>query len=446
MGLGTTRRAVYRADRLWDGSSASAREGAAVLVRDGRIVAVVPADEVPAFEEFRGVPVSSFRGCTILPGLIDAHTHLAPWMLPAFLSAGVTTVRDTGGRVDVLVALREAARTSPARSPRVLGTGPVLDGPTARWTGIGRAHADATAIVASVHELADAGVDAIKLYTDVTADQMRAATTAAHGRGLPVLAHLGPAGTVAARHAGVDEIEHLSGIVPTILPPGAATDEVALSAAAAIPWHCTTLVVWDRLARSRDPVFASDARNSWVHPDIRAAWLRFPHRALDTATTTGRQAAVVAMKRIVRPLLERGARILTGTDTPWPWLVPGWSLHDELALLQDAGVTRLEVLRAATSAAAAALGRDDLGRIAPGATADLLVVEGDPVLRLPDLARIRHVVRDGCDVDLAGLHTLALELQAMPARAPIDELIVGFADRTTGPSLEEWDTGSGQHC
>ena len=432
--------AAYVGDRIWDGSSPAVITGKAVLVRDGHVIGVVPESDVPAVDGFADVATMRFPGCTILPGLIDAHTHLSNWMMPAFLSAGITTVRDTGGGLTELSILRAAALSRPESSPRVLGTGPVLDGPTANWSIVGRAHRDVTEIVSSVHELADAGVEAIKLYTNVTRNQMAAATAAAHERGLPVLAHLGSAGTVAARDSGVDEVEHLSGVVPTMVPAGQELDQVAVAAAGAIPWHCTTLVVWDRLARCRDPAFEHDSRNAWVHPDIFSAWRRFPHRTLDSTSTTDRQAAVVAMKRVLRSLLDGGSRLMTGTDTPWPWLVPGWSLHDELALLEDAGVTRLEALRAATSDAATALHREDLGRIAVGASADLLVVEGDPTLRLSDLGRIVHVVRSGHSVDLGALHRVALEQHAVPASAPIDRLLRGFADGVLGPAI-----GAGEH-
>lgn len=441
MAPGRVRVAAYAADRIWDGSSAATHRGSAVLVRDGRVIGVVPEQEVASVDGFADVEVRRFPGCTILPGLIDAHTHLSGWMMPAFLSAGVTTVRDTGGGITELLELRRASVDRPATSPHVLGTGPVLDGPTANWSIIGRAHRDVPEIVASVHELADAGVDAIKLYTNVTREQMAAATAAAHERGLPVLAHLGPAGTIAASDAGVDEVEHLSGVVPTLLPEGQRPDPAAVTAAARIPWHCTTLVVWDRLARSRDPVFEHDSRSAWVHPDVLAAWRRFPHRTLAPVSTTDRQAAVVAMKRVLRTVLDGGSRLMTGTDTPWPWLVPGWSLHDELALLEDAGATRLEVLRAATSGAADALRRGGLGRIVPGADADLLVVDGDPTLRISDLGRIVHLVRSGQDVDRDRLRRVALERHASPADAPIDRLLSGFADGILGPAIGAGDPG-----
>lgn len=430
---------ILVADRVWDGTAAATVAGKAVVVEGDTISAVIEVADIGHLEGFATDRVRRFEGCTLLPGLIDGHTHLSEWMLPSFLAAGVTTVRDTGGDLPTLLRMRQTADTHPATSPRILGTGPVLDGPTVTWSRIGRAHADPAAIVASVDELADAGVDAIKLYTGVTAAQMAAATHAAHERELPVLAHLGAAGIVAAAEAGVDEVQHLSGVVDTALADGARPDPGAIAAAAAIPWHCTTLVVWDRLARSRDAVFDHDERHRWVHPAILAAWRRFPHRHLAPAATTDRQAAVVAMKRVLPTILARGSRLLTGTDTPWPWLVPGGSLHDELGLLQDAGITRSEVLVAATSDAAAALRRDDLGRVVAGARADLVIVQGDPTRSLTDLRRIVHVVRDGVSVDLVGLARAAERAHREPADAPIDDKLIEFADRRAGPVPDTWD-------
>lgn len=427
------------ADQLWDGTAAASVGGKAVVVDGGRIRCVIDTADLEHVDGYSHDRVVRFEGCTLLPGLIDGHTHLSPWMLPSFLAAGVTTVRDTGGDLATLLATRREAERQPASSPRILGTGPMLDGPTVSWSKIGRAHADEAAIAASVHELADAGVDAVKLYTSVTAGQMAAASKAAHERGLPVLAHLGPAGIAAAVAAEVDEIQHLSGVVATLLAAGTEPNAADVAAASSIPWHCTTLVVWDRLARSRDVTFDYDRRHHWVHPEILAAWRRFPHRNLDPITTTDRQAAVVAMKRVLGAVLEGGSRLVTGTDTPWPWLIPGASLHDELGLLQDAGITRIETLIAATSAAATALRRDDLGRIVAGARADLCVVEGDPTRSLADLQRVVHVVRDGIPVQLDTLAEAARDLHGRPAAAPIDEMLIQFADRRSGPFPDAWD-------
>lgn len=414
-------------DRVWDGRADRAVEGAAVVL-EGELVAGLarPGDLA------EDAPIERLAGCTLLPGLIDAHAHVASWMLPAFLAAGVTTVRDVGNDLEWVIQMRAALRTDGSAGPRLLCCGPVLDGPTVNWPYIGRAHVGPTEIATSVHELAGAGVDAIKLYANVTAEQMHAAARAAHGHDLPVVAHLGEAGVADAVRAGVDEIEHLSGIVSPI--QAEPNEQVGLREAARIPWLCPTIGVWDRLARMRDPVFMNDRRSSWIHPEVLAAWQRFPHRNLDAEETTRRQAAVVEMKRAIVPLVHAGARLVAGTDTPWPWLVPGFSLHDELSFLVEAGVRPVDALRAATSEAAAALGHPDtIGVMRPGSRADLVAVEGDPTRDLRDLERLRFVMRDGLRIEPDVLEAAGSHLRREPASDPIDRLIIDFADGRTGP-------------
>lgn len=144
--------------RVWDGSAERAATGQAVLVAGSLIEALLPARRLP-----RGVPRILLPGCTLLPGLIDAHVHFCAWMGPAFLAAGVTTIRDVGNAEAWILKRRAWARAHPYASPRIFCCGPLLDGPKAHWPIMGRAHADRSAIERSVHTLAARGVDAIKL-------------------------------------------------------------------------------------------------------------------------------------------------------------------------------------------------------------------------------------------------------------------------------------------
>lgn len=420
-------------DRVWDGHAGRSVEGPAVVIQDGVFAGLARPGELSC-----DLHVERLEGCTALPGLIDAHAHVSGWMLPSFLAAGVTTVRDVGNDLDWVLRTREELRADAVVGPRLLCCGPLLDGPKVSWPRIGWRHRDSDDIAASVVTLAAAGVDAIKLYVNVTPEQMRVATRVAHEHGLPVVAHLGTAGIEEAERASVDQVEHLSGIRPTRTEVGGhPRDE---RTAAKIRWLCPTIGVWDRLSRMHDPVFAADHRTTWVHGEILSAWQQFPHREFDTTEILERQAGVVAMKQAVAPLVRSGSRLVAGTDTPWPWLIPGFSLHDELMLLADAGVGPVHALRAATSQAAAALARGgEFGEIRPGARADLIAVRGDPTSDLRDLSQLRMLVQGGRRIDLTSLEMESTAVRQRPADDPVDRWIIEFSARRSrqGQSARE---------
>ena len=401
-------------DALWDGTRMRLHHGILIVGRD--ISRIVPVDEVPS--AMQRVSVSG----TALPGLIDSHVHLADWMLPGFLAAGVTTVRDMGNDLDWILERRARTAAEPTSGPRILCVGPLLDGEQAWWPGIGRPHVDPAAIRRSVAELAQAGVDAIKLYVNVTPAQMTAAVEQARLHGLSVLAHLGTTGISEALAAGVAELEHMSGCVhhihgglATVDPEPADVGEVVL---------CPTLVVWDRLGTVNDMVFAADERREWVPPEIRQAWRRFPQRFGPPEERLLRQASVVAMKSRLLALFEAGTTVIAGSDTPWPHIPPGFGLHDELALLVDAGMSPVDALMSATTTPARVLGLSgEIGRLEPGFRADIVVAEGDPTIDILALQAIRLIVRNGVLVPVDELR--GRRFDSAWTSDPVSRLILG---------------------
>lgn len=416
-------RYVLIPEQVWDGLSDRPRPGQAVIVEGHTIASVTDETEIPV--DLERIPLP---GSTLLPGLIDAHVHFNDWMRPAFLAAGVTTIRDVGNDLDWILERRRFAQTYPLQSPRILCCGPLLDGQTAYWPLMGRAHPDRTAMEASVSSLVERRVDAIKLYVSITHGQIVGAVEAADRHGMHVLAHLGAITAEEAARVGVDEIEHLSGCAAAWKT--SSVEELDTLCDALLPHGmvmCPTLVVWDRIGRVCEPAFPQDRRLKWVHPAYRQAWQHYPNRYGDPAARLNLQRSVVEMKRCLARMQERGLSIIAGSDTPFPYLIPGFSIHDELALMVDAGLKPIDALRAATSNAARVLRIDrEVGTVEEGKQADLLVVKGDPTRDITAIAHVVQVIRHGVPLKTTSLHRMARRLHTNLPDDPVSRDILGY--------------------
>jgi hypothetical protein len=372
--------------------------GRRIEVRGGRIQRIGP--DAPGAE---GGP---YAGAFVLPGLIDLHVHYPPAWAPGerelfallFLAHGVTTVRETGSLFGPIDPHRRRIAAGEIAGPRILSCGPFLDGERPTWPGA-RAVADAAAAREAVSELAAAGVDCIKIYNGISAESLAAIREAAAAHGLPVVAHV-PWGMSIADMAGF-EVQHLMGLARSWVD---VPDE-------RIAWyvetsrrngttHTPTLVAFAQGARLGDVEGLRRDPASRLMPAHYTEILWDPERnplVLALARASGYPWAprIAPMKALVRALHAAGVPVLAGSDTPNPFVVPGASLQAELGHLVDAGLSPEEAWAAATRQAATALGRPALGRLEPGAAADLLVFREDPTRDLAALATLEAVVADG---------------------------------------------------
>jgi imidazolonepropionase-like amidohydrolase len=392
---------------------------ATILVRSGRIVAIDVTSErnrQPARRSVDG------RGLTALPGLIDAHVHVRDWAMPLFLRWGVTTVRDLHNDPTTIFAL---ARDESPMSPRIVPAGALIDGP-----GSFRRDAIEVSTVgearAAVRRQIARGAGVIKVYTRLPPSLLQVVVNEASARGVPVAAHIGRSTAIDAARTGVASLEHLSGI------SDAASDapDRMMRAHEDFLWGWTTfarewlavapenlervgrtlreagvtlvptLALHEALSRLADPELLRDParrdvpreviEREWDPDDImgRAGWTAETLRAF--------AAALPVMQRVVARFAAEGGRVVAGTDTPQTLVVPGASLHRELQLYVEAGLSPAAALRAATAHAADLLGLShQVGTIAAGKDADLLLVEGDPLTDIRHTTRIRVVIRRG---------------------------------------------------
>ena len=411
-------------DLVWNPPDPEPQSGKALVISGSKIEGVADARTLPG-----DMDRVAFPGCTLMPGLIDAHVHMASWMVPALLAAGVTTVRDIGNDLDWILGLRSRLAADPRPAPRIRCCGPVLDGRHVNWPLIGERHEDPAAVAAKVERLAEAGVDEIKLYVHLDLEQIEAAVEAGRRAGVPVVAHLGEVNALEAARAGVAELQHLSGIIhPFDGSHLVDLQEVTDALIEADTALCPTVVVWDRLARLGQFVTRPDPRLRWVPEEIRQSWEAFPHRH-DPEGSRGRMAAVAEIQRAIPAFYRAGVPIVAGTDAPWPYLIPGFSLHDELAMLTTSGLTPAQVLTAATREASRRLGVDRLtGTLEEGKAADLLLTEGNPLSEIDHIGRVREVFRAGQPVDVA-----ALEPGEFHAGDPVNASLVAYAEGVSRP-------------
>ena len=392
------------------------QDGLAVQVRGERIMAVCDMALLPV-----DVPQVDVARRAIVPGLIDCHVHSEEWHAPLFLANGVTTVRDVGCALGPILDRRERWNRPDARTPRLVCCGPLLDGG-------GAAHKATMLVVTTpdqgrdaVDMLVESGVDQIKLYAWLEWPTFKAILEQSQKYKKFTVAHMmNYVDARSAVEAGLDEIEHCSGCAEAMYPqrglagelwrkifPDQTREQINCLSDLLLErgtWMDVTRVVWHKIAHEGDPRY-------WDAPQLRYAprplldWWRTRKPAeqpreywYDWARAEG------AMQIFVTHLIERGVRIIAGSDTPFVHVLPGFGLHEELQLLLDCGMTPSEAIQSATCLAAQALQLEQsVGSIAAGKYADMLIVDGDPTQDIRALQSIWRVVRGGCVLETAPL-------------------------------------------
>ncbi|MDH3571637.1 MAG: amidohydrolase family protein, partial [Gemmatimonadota bacterium] len=205
-GAGTT---AYVGAEVFDGTGAPLLMDAVILVKDGRIEAVGPATSIAVP---KGAVEVRIDGKWVIPGLIDGHTHIERWTLGRFLGYGVTTVRDMGGILDSVIALREAVSLGSTLGPRMFIAGAMIDAAPATWPNAIQV-GTTTEGRAAIDRLVLLDVDQAKVYTKVDRPLLEAITDEANVLNLPLAAHLGRVDALTAARLGIRFLEHMSGVV-----------------------------------------------------------------------------------------------------------------------------------------------------------------------------------------------------------------------------------------
>ena len=419
---------------LIDGTGSSPLHGVTILIEGNRIREIDRQGElIPP----SGARVISATGKYIIPGLIDSHVHYRhPWLHRLYLANGVTTVRDMGGQVDRVLTLREELTVGNILGPRMVVSGMAINPGSVKAMGVSSAQEMA-------RKLVEAGVDGIKI-TGYTTRELEEVVEVAHANGLLVYGHTGPKvdgrapGALLAIEAGLDGVEHAYGIL-----------EDSMGQAMELPSDFDPSIrdhlfrYWyGRMHRNFDtdkaetliqsmvqsnvyfaPTLVNINRNARTLQDLEAnPLLRYILEGEPTTMASfGEEerrewsSTMVRMKEVTRRFQQAGGLLIAGTDSANAATLPGWSLHWEMELFVEAGISPMEALQAATLNNAKVLRMDqELGTVQAGKYADLVILDDDPLEDIRNTQKIHRVIKDGIVLDPQDL--LEKNLQQFGAR------------------------------
>jgi len=411
-----------------DGTGAPGRSDQTVVIRDGRIEAVGPAGDVHVPS---GATTMDLRGRTAIPGLVAMHEHLFYQMEPPgaalqffaaqsafaklYLASGVTTIR-TAGTIDFDGDLRVKQRIDAGREPgpTVHVTSPYLE---ARGN-----EPDVEGVVHDVRAWADAGATSFKAGPTLRAEELRAAIQTTHDLGLRITGHLCAVGFRQAAALGIDNLEHglivdtefYSGKQRGVCPDqGASMGELAgldiqspevSETISTLVNHgvsvTSTLAVFETFT-TRDS--ALDPRTLTVlSPRLREQYQSIRSQRMGSGNRSATLGGSLLRKEMEfeRAFVAAGGRLLAGVDpTGWGGVVAGFGDQRQLELLVEAGFTPEQAIKIASSNGANFLRQNDIGTIAVGSRADLVILRGNPSTDISNVRRVEWVMKGGVVYD-----------------------------------------------
>ena len=407
---------------MFDSRTGQSLPGSTVLIQGNRIKAVGADGKVAIPADAERIDA---RGRALLPGLADMHVHIGDNEGVQHLAAGVTMVRDLANDTDALLATKRRIEAGEEVGPRIFMSG-IMEGP-GPFAGPTKVLIDNEAQAReAVDNYAKLGYQGVKIYSSIKPELVPVITRLAHGKGLRVGGHV-PANMTARQfiEAGADEMQHINFVflnfffdeVKDTRTPARFT--TVAQRASKLDLNSSEVRSFVQLMKDRhvvlDPtvtiLYTMFTRQpGTVGPGYAPIANRLPPQIRRSLLTGGLPIAkeseqqyrdsADALLRMIKLLHDSGITLVAGTDD-----LPGFTLHRELEMYVQAGIPAPETLRIATLNAAKVLGRDaDLGAIAPGKCADMILVDGDPARRISDIRNTDLVVKDGKVYEVAALY------------------------------------------
>jgi hypothetical protein len=426
--------------RVLDPATGTLSQPTSVVTYQGRITTIAPDFEPPD----SAIRIDG-EGGTLVPGLFDLHGHYGGWQGPLELAAGVTTIRDMGNDNAVLDATVREVESGKLMGPRIVRSG-FIEGRTPFSARSGFVVDSLPEALEKVRWYAEHGYYQIKIYNSVNPDWVAPMAKEAHRLGMRVAGHV-PAFSSSPRvvRDGYDEVTHINQLILSFLINTDKEDTRTPFRFTALGLRAAKLSLEDpRLQQliaemkqrgvAHDPTIATFQSLMLARPGtatpVDAPWLDHMPGPIQRSRKValldikpGEDATYRAssqkLRNVLKLLFDRGIQLVPGTDD-----VPGVMLDSELEEWQRSGIPAKDVLRLATVGAAEHLGLDrELGTIARGKRADLLLVPGDPTKDVSLLRKVRLVMKDGAVYFPDELHT-AIGVVPFSTRPAMQEELV----------------------
>ena len=393
-------------------------QNSVILIEDGLILEVGPEGKVkvPWFSK-----KIDARGKYIIPGLADMHVHFVDEAFcPLFLNYGVTTVRDMGNDADTILSLRDRINRGEVLGPTIYASGYLLNN---RKIPFGASQytaeiQDESAAKRAVAALALKGVDWIKIYITLPPRLVKTVLEEARRHNLPVAGHLRRVNARFAARNGIRSLEHATGIAEALLEDRNFEDVPADWTISPKTWPRINLekrqALIDLLLRQEVYITANltlyksfcltqeeiraKAPKEIMPETFQQGWENYVSSRflLIREDHEGWVTTRARLEEFLRLFKDSGGKVLAGTDTPWPFLVPGLSLHEELELLVEAGFSPQEALLTATRYPAEAMRLEGtMGTLERGKRADMIVLEANPLKDIRNTRKIYLVFKEG---------------------------------------------------
>ncbi len=440
------------------------RESQTVIIKAGKIFKISPTSDLPLSPEN---DIVDGTGKFLIPGLWDAHVHfaymeeLAPRMHDLFLAYGITSLRDTGGKIDFVRKWKAQSLANPTTTPRLMIAGPLLDGLPNVYDGsdpmrppLSVGLGSKEAVEQKIEELDSLGVDLLKAYEMLTPEQFSAATALGQEKGLKVTGHVPLSmDVISASNAGLNSMEHMRNLELSCASnaeellqqrrqllsegrqdPGGVlrsrihqtqrataienydpkvAEKVLQVLAKNQTWQIPTITL--STAFTELPFATEEWQSSFAYlPDsVEQRWKQGIATVAAQEKTTFQKNYSKWLMNMVKQVHSAGIDMMAGTDTPIFFLTPGRSLHEELAVLVTAGLSPLDALKTATLNPARYFGLEqELGSIEEQKWADLLLLDANPLEDITNTQRIRAVVKQGNLINREQLDQLLAKLSS----------------------------------
>ena len=433
-----------------------------VIIKNNKIIKVVDSNSLDLSPKNNMVDGT---GQYMMPGLWDAHVHfafmeeLAPSMFDLFLAYGITSVRDTGGKIDFVKSYKDKSLQNPETSPRVMIAGPLLDGMPNVYDGsdasrppLSVGSSNIEELTKNIKDLIEKDVDLLKAYEMLTPEQFAVLNQLAQENGLKVTGHVPLSmDVITASNLGMKSMEHMRNIElscasnstelleqrKNLLYDGRndqggilrsrihsaqranaienysekKADEVLDALYKNQTWQIPTLAL--STGFTKRPFAKAEFQESFKYlpSSVEENWKNRITQTIKQSPTEFHHQYTDWMFKMVKKINDKGIGIMAGTDCPIFYLTPGRSLHEELSVLVKAGLSPLEAIESATIRPAEYFGIEkELGNVREGMLADLLILDANPIDDINNTLKINSVIRNGNLINRAALDKLLNDL------------------------------------